>query len=240
MTMLTTEQNAVASPALSAWSEGDQEVSAEPAVHVIDDDDSFRTGMLRVLRVSGHRAIGYGCAGEFLLRLRGEAAGCCLLDINMPGPSGIDLLRALKQRGSALPIIFVTARDDVMTSVDAMKTGAFDYIVKPASAARVLSVVERALQVDARRVAARSELRELSSRFAMLTNAERTIFAGVISHRLNKQMAADLGACERTVKALRARMMSKLQARTVPELVRAAAVLEQAGIVSQQARAYLV
>jgi FixJ family two-component response regulator len=240
MTMLTTEQSAVASPALTARSEGDQEVGEQPAVHVIDDDDSFRTGMLRVLRICGQRAIGYGCAGEFLLRLRGEAAGCCLLDISMPGPSGIDLLRALKQRGSALPIIFVTARDDVMTSVDAMKTGAFDYIVKPASASRVLSVVECALQVDARRVTARSELRELSARFATLTSAERTIFAGVISHRLNKQMAADLGACERTVKALRARMMSKLQARTVPKLVRAAAVLEQAGIVGQQAPGFLV
>jgi len=221
--------------ALSDWTETGDDVSGEPAVHVIDDDDSFRTGMLRILRICGHRAIGYGCAGEFLLRLSGEAAGCCLLDISMPGPSGIDLLRALKQRGSAPPIIFVTARDDVMTSVDAMKKGAFDYIVKPASAARVLAVVERAMAVDARRVAARSELRELSSRFASLTGAERIIFAGVISHRLNKQMAADLGACERTVKALRARMMTKLHARTVPELVRVAAVLEQAGMVVQPA-----
>jgi FixJ family two-component response regulator len=231
MTMHAADQNSIAAPAvLSAWSEADQDVSGEPAVHVIDDDDSFRTGMLRILRICGHRAIGYGCAGEFLLRLQGEASGCCLLDITMPGPSGMDLLRALKQRGSAPPIIFVTARDDVMTSVDAMKKGAFDYIVKPASAARVLAVVERAMQVDAKRVAARTELRELSTRFGTLTGAERTIFAGVISHRLNKQMAADLGACERTVKALRARMMSKLRARTVPELVRAAAVLEQAGI----------
>ena len=236
MTMQTADQSSLVQATGLTWSqsESDEDVTAEPAVHVIDDDDSFRTGMLRVLRICGHRAIGYGCAGEFLLRLQGEASGCCLLDITMPGPSGMDLLRALKQRGSAPPIIFVTARDDVMTSVAAMKRGAFDYIVKPASAARVLAVVERALQVDAKRVAARTELRELTSRFATLTGAERTIFAGVISHRLNKQMAADLGACERTVKALRARMMSKLRARTVPELVRAAAVLEQAGIFVQQ------
>jgi FixJ family two-component response regulator len=238
MTMHTADQNSLAPAALlTTWPESDTDVTAEPAVHVIDDDDSFRTGMLRVLRICGHRAIGYGCAGEFLLRLQGEASGCCLLDITMPGPSGMDLLRALKQRGSSPPIIFVTARDDVMTSVDAMKKGAFDYLVKPASAARVLAVVERALQVDAKRVAARTELRDLTSRFGTLTGAERTIFAGVISHRLNKQMAADLGACERTVKALRARMMSKLRARTVPELVRAAAVLEQAGIFVQQSAA---
>jgi FixJ family two-component response regulator len=246
MSMLTADQNSLAqATVLATWPESDQNVSAEPAVHVIDDDDSFRTGMLRILRICGYRAIGYGCAGEFLLRLQSEAAGCCLLDISMPGPSGMDLLRALKQRGSAPPIIFVTARDDVMTSVDAMKKGAFDYIVKPASAARVLAVVERALQVDAKRVAARTELHELSTRYATLTGAERTIFAGVISHRLNKQMAADLGACERTVKALRARMMSKLRSRTVPELVRAATILEQAGIFIQQSAgtrqsAYLV
>jgi FixJ family two-component response regulator len=206
------------------------DTSAEPAVHVIDDDDSFRRSMLRILAALGYTAVGYGCAGEFLLALRGEPAGCILLDISMPGPSGIELLRALKQRGSVPPTIFVTARDDVMTSVNAMKMGAFDYLVKPVSAERMLGVVERAMQLDAQRVAARRELQELCSRFARLTSAERTIFAGVAAHRLNKQMAGDLGACERTIKALRARMMSKLNVTTVPELVRAAALLEGAGV----------
>src|SRR5262245_21256844 len=151
------DQDSLTPQLLAPRSGADEDVGAEPAVHVIDDDDSFRAGMLRILSVCGHRAIGYSCAGEFLLRLQGEAAGCCLLDISMPGPSGMDLLRALKQRGSAPPIIFVTARDDVMTSVDAMKMGAFDYLVKPASAVKVLDVVERALRVDAKRVAARTE-----------------------------------------------------------------------------------
>lgn len=224
----------VAPTTLSGWQDVEESVGAEPAVHVIDDDDSFRTSILRILRIGEYRAIGYGCAGEFLLRLRGEAAGCILLDITMPGPSGIDLLRALQQRGSAPPIVFVTARDDVMTSVDTMKLGAFDYIVKPASAERLLGVVGRALEVDAKRVAARGELRAVYTRFAALTAAERAIFVGVISHRLNKQMAGDLSACERTIKALRARMMAKLHAETVPELVRVAAVLERAGVVVQQ------
>jgi len=205
-------------------------VSVVPAVHVIDDDDSFRTAMLRILRIGGHQAIGYRCAGEFLLRMHGEVAGCILLDITMPGPSGIDLLRALQERGSAPPIIFVTARDDIMTSVDAMKQGAFDYIVKPANAERLLGVVQHALRVDANRVSALSELRTTYSRYASLTSAERSIFVGVIAHRLNKQMAGDLGACERTIKALRARMMAKLHAHTVPELVRVATVLERAGV----------
>lgn len=208
----------------------DDAAAAAPAVHVIDDDESFRRSMLRILQALGHAAVGYGCAGEFLLALRGEPSGCILLDITMPGPSGIELLRALTQRGSVPPTIFVTARDDVMTSVNAMKMGAFDYLVKPVGAERMLGVVDRAMRLDAQRVAARRELKELCARFEQLTSAERTIFAGVAAHRLNKQMAGDLGACERTVKALRARMMAKLSVATVPELVRAAALLESAGV----------
>lgn len=205
-------------------------MQVQSAVHVIDDDDSFRRGMLRVLQALGHVAVGYGCAGEFLLAVRGEPAGCILLDITMPGPSGIDLLRGLMQRGSVSPTIFVTARDDIMTSVTAMKMGAFDYLVKPVSAERLSAVVDRAMRLDAQRLAARNELQELCSRFGELTDSERAIFAGVAAHRLNKQMAGDLGACERTIKALRARMMAKLNVTTVPEVVRAAAMLERAGV----------
>ena len=223
-------------PPASGRSRTEEAAPATPAVHVIDDDDSFRRSMLRVLRTSGYAAMGYGCAGEFLLALQGEPSGCILLDISMPGPSGIDLQRALMQRGSAPPIVFVTARDDVMISVGAMKMGAFDYIVKPVSAERVLGVVQRALDLDARRVAAKKELQMLTERFASLTDSERTIFMGVVSHRLNKQIAGDLSACERTVKALRARMMVKLQVATVPELVRAAALLENAGVSLEPAR----
>lgn len=217
-------------PVIGPWPGTCEGPSPEPVVHVVDDDDSFRRSMLRILHASGYAAVGYGCAGEFLLAVHGEAVGCILLDISMPGPSGIDLLHGLMQRGSAAPILFVTARDDVMTSVDAMKQGAFDYIVKPASAERVLAVVARALQVDARRTSAQRELRASYARFALLTETERAIFAGVLSHRLNKQMAGDFGTCERTVKAMRARMMTKLRAETVPELVRIAALLEGAGV----------
>lgn len=202
--------------------------SSAPVVHVIDDDLSFRTSMLRLLRVSGFYAVGYGSGAEFLLSKREDAAACILLDISMPGLSGIDLLRALVARGSAPPIIFITARDDVLTSVDVMKAGAFDYIVKPPAAERVLPVVRRALALDAQRAAARRELLNVRARFALLTAAERKIFFGVASDRLNKQIAADLDSSERTVKAQRARMMAKLQVRSVPELVRAAKLLESA------------
>lgn len=202
--------------------------SDPPAVHVVDDDVSFRTSMMRVLSVAGLRPIGYGCAGEFLLAQPGETTGCMLLDIAMPGPSGIDLLRALVGRELAPPIIFVTGRDDVYTSVDVMKSGAFDYLVKPVGAERVLPVVRRALQVDAQRRMERWELSELRGRFDTLTRVERAIFHGIMHNRLNKQLAADLGACERTIKAQRARMMRKLQLSTLPDLVRAARLLETA------------
>ena len=217
-------------PTLPGLLHDGEETSCNRVVHVIDDDDSFRRGMLRILQALGYAAVGYGCAGEFLLTLRGELAGCILLDISMPGPSGIDLLRGLMQRGTVAPIIFVTARDDVMTSVNAMKMGAFDYLVKPVGAERLSTVVARAMQLDAQRVAERHELQELCSRFARLTHSEHAIFVGVASHRLNKQMAGDLGTCERTVKALRARMMAKLHVTTVPEVVCAAAMLERAGV----------
>lgn len=196
------------------------------AVHVVDDDDSFRTSMIRVLSSAGFRSIGYSCAGQFLLAQTGETAGCILLDIAMPGPSGVDLLRALVGRDLAPPVIFVTGRDDVYTSVDVMKSGAFDYLVKPVGAERIVPVVRRALQLDAQRRMERRELDELRRRFETLTRPERAIFHGIMRNRLNKQLAADLGACERTIKAQRARMMRKLHLSTLPELVRAARVLE--------------
>lgn len=207
-----------------------REPRAQPSVHVIDDDDTFRRGMVRMLSASGLPAIGYGCTGEFLLAQQGETAGCILLDISMPGPSGIHLLRVLNERESAPPIVFVTGRDDVLTTVNVMKWGAFDYIVKPVDYERVVSIVQRALEVDAQRVAARCALQELRARFEQLTPTERCIFNGVISNRLNKQIAFELGACERTVKAQRARMMAKLNVTTVPDLVRAAKLLEGAGV----------
>jgi len=202
--------------------------SDTPAVHVVDDDESFRISMMRLLSSAGFNPIGYGCAGEFLLAQPGETAGCMLLDITMPGPSGIDLLRALVGRELAPPVIFVTGRDDVYTSVDVMKSGAFDYLVKPVGAERIVPVVRRALQIDAQRRMERRELDMLQRRFDTLSRTERAIFHGIMRNRLNKQLAADLGACERTIKAQRARMMRKLQLSTLPELVQAARLLESA------------
>jgi len=197
-----------------------------PTVHVVDDDDSFRTSVTRLLTIAGLQATGYRCAGEFLINQAVEIPGCILLDISMPGPSGVDLLKALIERELAPPIIFLTAYDDLYTTVDVMKAGAFDYIVKPVVAERLLPSIRRAMYVDANRRAAYREVAQLKQRFEKLTDVERAIFHGIMRNRLNKQLAADLGVCERTIKAQRARMMDKLNLCSIPDLVKAARMLE--------------
>jgi len=199
------------------------------AVHVIDDDDSFRRSMIRMLTAAGFDAAGYRDAGEFLIGNPIGGRACILLDISMPGPSGIDLLKALMARDWAPPVIFVTGRDDIITTIDVMKWGAFSYLLKPIGSETLLPVVRAALAADEQRLATRQDLTRLRTRFATLTPAERAIFYGVLNNRLNKQLAAELGVCERTIKAQRARMFEKLEIQTVPELVRAAKLLEDTG-----------
>ncbi len=197
-------------------------------IRVIDDDDNFRMGMIRMLAAIGLHAVGYRSAGEFLTSPPSDRTGCVLLDITMPGVSGIDLLKALSLRRFTHPVIVITGRDDVLTSVEAMKQGAFDYIVKPASAERLIPAVRRAVDLDEARRAAENESRELHSRFASLTQVERAVLFGIANSKLNKQIAADLGLCERTIKARRACMMEKLRVATVPDLIKAAKLLEDA------------
>lgn len=194
-------------------------------VYAIDDDDSYRHSTLRMLTVAGLQCMGYASAGDFLIdRLKDErqtVPACILLDIAMPGPSGIELMKALALHESAPPIVFVTGRDDIFTSVDVMKSGAVDYLLKPVNAQRLLLSIARALRIDMQRHAARSERDELLRRMKLLTREERLVFQGVVRHQLNKQMAVQLHVCERTIKTLRSRMMEKLRLSTVPELVRA-------------------
>lgn len=199
----------------------------QPVVHLVDDDDSFRASVIRLLRVNGIAAAGYRCAGEFLLANPLDEPGCILLDITMPGPSGMDLLRALRSRGVAMPVVLLTGYDDVSTSVEAMKEGAIDYIVKPAPTERILQAVEKALLRDSSIKHAERELTELRRRFDELNSTEKKILSGIINSRLNKQLAADLGYCERTIKARRARIRNKLQIRSLPDLVRASRLLEE-------------
>ncbi|HEX4969836.1 MAG TPA: response regulator [Steroidobacteraceae bacterium] len=197
------------------------------SVHIIDDDDSFRRSMLRMLLAAGYVATGHRSAAEFLLAYTPGGTTCILLDISMPGPSGIDLLKALMQHDWAPPVIFVTGRDDVITTIDVMKWGAFSYLLKPLGSESLLPVIRAALLADGQRQAARHHVTRLRAQFATLTPSERAIFHGVVNNRLNKQIAAELGVCERTIKAQRASMFEKLQIQSVPELVRAANALQK-------------
>ena len=182
-----------------------------------------------MLLAAGYVATGHRSAAEFMLAYTPGGMTCILLDISMPGPSGIDLLKALMEHDWAPPVIFVTGRDDVITTIDVMKWGAFSYLLKPLDGATLLPVIRAALLADGQRQATRHNVTRLRAHFATLTSAERTIFYGVVNNRLNKQIAAELGVSERTIKAQRARMFEKLQIQSVPELVRAANALQNSG-----------
>jgi FixJ family two-component response regulator len=195
-------------------------VSEKPIVHVVDDDDSLRKAVTRLLRAAGYDVRAYASAGDFALASReNNRRGCLLLDVRMPGPSGLDLQEALARKDEALPIIFLTAYGDIPTTVRAMKAGAVDFLTKPIKRDVLLTAVRTALARDMRVHTSREQLRDLRARFAKLTPREREVFELVVEGRLNKQIAAELGMAERTVKAHRGQVMAKMQATSVAELV---------------------
>ena len=187
-------------------------MNATPLIHVVDDDDSLRTAMLRLLDAAGFEAHGYASTGEFLLQPVPDRPGCLLLDVRMPGPSGLDLQAALLAQRIALPVVFLTGHADVPSSVRAMKAGAVDFLEKPVSRDTLLGALRRALERDASQRAARDDTARLRALFATLTPREREVFDRVVSGRLNKQIADELHTSERTVKAQRALLMTKLGA----------------------------
>ena len=199
-----------------------------PIVHVVDDDDGARTAVVRLLGAAGYVSRGYGSAGEFLMAVSEDAAGCLVLDVRMPGPSGLELQEALARRHSTLPVIFLTGFGDIPMSVRAIKAGAVDFLTKPVQRAALIGAVQSALERDARNRSHRELDRALREKFAALTPRERDVFVRVVSGKLNKQIAADLGTAERTVKAHRAHVMEKLNVASVAELVHVAEQLKTA------------
>lgn len=193
-------------------------MSTRPLIHVVDDDEPLRTALLRLLAAGGFEARGYGSAGDFLLSPLPDRTGCVLLDVRMPGPSGLDLQAALSERGIGLPVIFLTGHGDVSTSVRAMKTGAVDFLTKPVEREILFEALHRALALDASARKSHDEAIELRARFAALTPREREIFDLVVAGRLNKQIAGQLGIAERTVKADRAQVLAKLGVGSAAEL----------------------
>jgi len=201
--------------------------SGTPIVFVVDDDASVLRGVQRLLRSAGFTAATFASAPEFLERYDQDAAGCVILDLAMPGFDGLQLQKALSERGSVLPIIFLTGHGDVPTSVQAMKGGAVDFLTKPVTDDELLAVVSEAIQRCEALHRARDEIAIIRRRVATLTPREREVLTHLLSGKLNKQIAADLGTVEHTIKVHRARVMQKMQVRTLAALVRLA---ERAGI----------
>ena len=193
-----------------------------PTVFVVDDDAAFLTSIARLLRASGFLVETYGSPTDFLAQLPQGAPGCVVADLQMPGLSGIELQEALAKAGHRLPVVFLSGRGDVPTSVTAMRQGAEDFLTKRAPRADLLAAVTRALQRDERERQQNARQEDLRSRFESLTPRDREVLIQVLRGRLNKQIAADLRVDERSVKRHRTSVMSKLQVTSVAELSRLA------------------
>jgi FixJ family two-component response regulator len=198
-----------------------------PLIHVVDDDASMRAALLRLLGAAGLEARGYASTGEFLLQPLPDRPGCLLLDMRLPGPSGLELQASLQQQGIALPVVFLTGHATVDTTVRAMKAGAVDFLTKPVKRDILLDAVRRALAQDATRRAEREGANRLRERFASLTHRQRNVFDLIVAGKLNKQIAAELDVAERTVKREREQVMAKLDVQSVADLGRLAELLQQ-------------
>jgi RNA polymerase sigma factor (sigma-70 family) len=203
-------------------------------VHIVDDDASFRTSTGRVLRASGYTVETYESAEQLSKRLPNDARpGCILLDIKMPGVSGPELQDRLKARGLSLPIIFLTGQADIPTTVRVIKAGADDLLTKPVAKDTLLQTIERALARVRMMRDKHEQLDVLRTLVSHLSPRERQVFDRVVRGKMNKEIARELGATERTIKAHRHHVMEKVQAKSLAELVM---IAERLGILAGEDR----
>ena len=195
-------------------------------VHLVDDDASVRAAVEDLLASVGLDTRSYVSAADFLERARLDAPGCLVLDVRMPGMNGLDLQQELQRRGLALPIIFITGHGDIPMSVRAMKQGALEFLTKPFRDQDLLDAIDQALRKAQDAHAQRRQLQDLQTRLDTLNEGERAVLARVVTGLLNKQIAAQLGVSEITVKVRRAALMRKLQAGSLAELVKMVERLE--------------
>jgi FixJ family two-component response regulator len=193
-------------------------------VHVIEDDESSRSASSRLLKSAGYTVRAYATAADYLANLPTEA-GCIVLDLRLPGPSGLDLQERLTSSRNPLPIVFLTGHGDIPKTVRAMKAGAIDFLTKPVDAPVLLEAVARAIARDAENRVVWARQQQVHDRYDRLTPREREVFAHLISGQLNKQIGFDLGITERTTKIHRHQVLAKMEADSVADLVRMASDL---------------
>jgi len=199
-----------------------------PIVFVVDDDAAVRDAVGKLISSVGLRAQTFASTREFLDVQRPEAPACLVLDVRLPDVSGLEFQRELAQAGIRIPIIFITGHGDIPMSVQAMKAGAVEFLTKPFRGQELLDAVQDAIAKDRAAWNTRAQLSELSARYALLTPREKEVMELVVQGLLNKQVAAELGASELTIKTHRGRVMEKMQADSVADLVRMAEKLKPA------------
>jgi FixJ family two-component response regulator len=197
-------------------------VMKPPTVFVVDDDASVRTALTRLFISVGMHVEVFGGAAELMARAPRDDHGCVLLDIKMPGVTGIELQQQLKDAGIELPVVFLSAHADVPLTVRAMKGGALDVVTKPFREHTLLDAVHEAFALDARRHRSVGDYEELQHRYETLTPREQTVMSFVVAGRRNREVASLIGTSVRTVKVHRGRVMEKMQATSLPDLVRMA------------------
>jgi FixJ family two-component response regulator len=212
--------------------EGEKSMTGAPVIHVVDDDTSYRTAISRLLKVSGYEVADYESAASFLRALENARPGCILLDVKMPALGGLQLQERLAELSHTWPIIFMTGHGDIPTSVRAIKAGAEDFLSKPVSREALLEAIESALARYAAIQKSQDELNSLRSLVSMLTPREAEVFALMVRGKLNKQIAHLLGTSERTVKAHRHMVMTKLQVQSFAEAV---SIAERLGLLAPSA-----
>lgn len=189
---------------------------------LVDDDPGVLKALSRIVRTAGYDSVCYSSPQDFLREYDPSTPGCVILDLTMPELDGLELQQRLAGAGDEVPIIFLSGQGDIPASVRAMKAGAIDFLVKPVNRETLLSAIEQARERDGKARQARCEWQSIEDKLARLTRREREVLDHVVKGRLNKQIAAELGTVEKTIKVHRGRMMAKLEVQSVADLVRLA------------------